>query len=69
MTVASAIADLTTAHTDLLGVFTTQKDTVSALISDAVIVSENASQIPLAVVATNLITMQALLVTVINEHT
>ena len=66
MTIATAIADLTAEHTTLLGVFTTQKSSVDTLIANAVIVSENASQIPLAAIATNLITTQALMVTLIG---
>jgi len=67
MSVETAIIDLTTKTTELLSSFTTQRDSVAQQIADAVEISANESQIPLAIVATNLITTQAMVVSLINR--
>jgi hypothetical protein len=63
MTVESEVADLTVQTTELLDVCVSLRDSTTTLIADAVIVSENAAQIPLVTVAKNLIDTQTLLVT------
>jgi hypothetical protein len=66
MTVETALADLTLQTTDLLAVCTDLKDATAQQIIDAVAVSENAAQIPLVTVATNLIDTQTLVVQLIT---
>jgi len=66
MSVEIAVADLTLQTTNLLGTIATQRDTLAGDISAAVEASENATQIPLAIVATNLLNTQTLLVTLLN---
>ena len=60
--IAASIDALTTQTTSLLNVCTTSQSNVTTLISGAVATSQNAAQIPLVTMATNLTTMQALLV-------
>lgn len=65
MNLESSVNDLTLQTTNLLGVCVALRDDVSILISDAVVNSVNAAQIPLVTMATNLIDTQSLLVTYI----
>jgi hypothetical protein len=60
-----AVSDLTTQTTTLINVASSIFDDTSESIEAAVIVSENAAQVPLAQMATNLIDMQALLINLI----
>lgn len=62
MTTESAIIDLTTQTTALLNVVSTIAVNTTAKIATAVAVSENASQIPLVNIATNMINTQALII-------
>jgi hypothetical protein len=63
----AAVTTLTTETTALLDTCTALKTDVASDIAAAVVVSENAAQIPLAQVAVNLIDTQTLLVTLITE--
>jgi hypothetical protein len=65
-TLETAVDDLTVQTTTLLGTCTSLKDDTAALIATAVTVSENATQIPLAQVATTIINTQAALIEYIN---
>lgn len=65
MTTEESISALTTQTSGLLEVCVALKDSTAQLIANAVITSENAAQIPLVSMATNLIDMQTLLVTYI----
>jgi len=67
MSVETAIIDLTTQTTELLSSFTTQRDSVAQQIAAAVETSVNEAQIPLALVATNLINTQAMLISLLNR--
>jgi hypothetical protein len=67
MTIETAIDSLTLQTTELLEVCVGLKDATQLLISDAVIVSENAAIIPLISMAKNLIDTQSLLVTYITR--
>ena len=69
MSTATALADLTLQVTNTLDVFTTQQTTVAGLISTAVTVSENAAQIPLVTIATNMVDTHTLLLSLIDGHT
>ena len=62
MTIESAIIDLTTQTNALLSSSTTIQANVNTSIASAVATSVNATQIPLAVTAKNLIDTQTLLV-------
>ena len=62
MTIESSIIDLTTASSNLLSTITAIQANITSQISNAVSISQNASQIPLVVIATNLINTQTLLV-------
>lgn len=62
MTTEVAINALTTQATALFDVCIALKNNTAATIAAAVVVSENAAQIPLVIVATNLIDTQTLLV-------
>jgi len=68
MTVAlqTAVDSLTTQTTSLLDTCTSLRDSTSTLISDAVVVSENATQIPLVSIATDIVNTQATFVNYIN---
>lgn len=66
MSIETSITALTTQTSELLDVVTALKNGVSAQIAAAVLVSTNASIVPLMTVATNLINTQATLVTHIN---
>lgn len=68
MTIESAIVDLTLQTTTLLDTCVVLRDSTSALIANAVTVSENATIIPMIVLAKNLIDMQTLLVTIISTR-
>lgn len=65
MAIETSIDALTAQTTELLDVCVSLKDSTAQLIADAVIVSENAAQVPLVIVARNLIDTQTLLVTYI----
>jgi hypothetical protein len=65
MTIETSIDALTTQTTELLDACVVLKAGTTQLIADAVVTSENAAQIPLVSMATNLIDMQTLLVTLI----
>ena len=65
MAIEIAIAALTEQTTELLDVCVSLKDSAAQLIADAVIISENAAQVPLVIVARNLIDTQTLLTTYI----
>jgi|TARA_R110000851_G_scaffold331060_1_gene504700 hypothetical protein len=67
MTVETALDALTLQTTELLDVCTDLKDATAQQIVDAVAVSENAAQIPLVTVATNLIDTQTLVVQLITR--
>lgn len=67
MTIETAIDDLTLQTTQLLESCVVLKNSTAGLIADAVITSENAAQIPLVIMATNLIDTQSLLVTYITR--
>jgi hypothetical protein len=67
MTVETALDALTLQTTELLDVCTDLKDATEQQIIDAVAVSENAAQIPLVTVATNLIDTQTLVVQLITR--
>ncbi len=67
MTVETALDALTLQTTELLDVCTDLKDATAQQIIDAVAVSENAAQIPLVTVATNLIDTQTLVVQLITR--
>lgn len=66
--IAASIDALTTQTTSLLDVCTSLKSATTLLITNAVATAQNAAQIPLVTVATNLVTMQALLVNLISGH-
>jgi hypothetical protein len=61
-----AVDALTTQTTALLDTCTTLRDSTGTLISDAVAVSENASQIPLVSMGTSIISTQATFINYIN---
>jgi len=61
-----AINNLTIETTNLLDAVNISKNSIESSIAAAVVVSENAALEPLFVVATNLITTQALLVNFIS---
>ena len=62
MTTETAVIDLTTQVTNAVGLMTTQNASVASAIAAAVLVSTNNSQIPLVIIATNMIKTQTLLV-------
>lgn len=66
MTVETEVAALTQQTSNLLGECLTLKSNTETQIATAVATSENAALIPLAIMATNLIDMQTLLVTLIT---
>jgi hypothetical protein len=61
-TLETSVDILSNNTTDLLDEVTDQKNEVSQLIADAVIVSENATIIPLITMATSIIDTQTLLI-------
>ena len=63
MSLETSVDALTVQTSNLLGVCTALRDGTTALISAAVATSQNAAQIPLVTMATNLITTQTLLLT------
>lgn len=67
MTIETSIDALTTQTTQLLDACVVLKDGTSLLISNAVVTSVNAAQIPLVTMAKNLIDTQTLLVTYITR--
>ena len=67
MTIETAIVDLTAQTTSLLDTCAVLKDDTAKLIGDAVLVSQNAAQVPLMLMAKNLIDTQALLVTLLTR--
>jgi hypothetical protein len=64
----SVMIDFTTQASALFEASSTIQDTVAADIAAAVLVSENAAQIPLAQVAINLIDTQTMLVNLIASN-
>jgi hypothetical protein len=68
MTTETALDTLTLKTTELIEVCVGLKDTTQQLISDAIVVSENAAIIPLISMATNIIDTQTLLVTYITTN-
>lgn len=66
MSIESSIDALTTQTSSLLEVCVSLKSSTAQLISDAVIVSENAAIVPLVSMAANLIDTQTLLVKFIS---
>ena len=62
MTTESSIIDLTTATTNLLNTVTAIQSNITSQITTAVATSTNNSQIPLVIIATNMIKTQTLLV-------
>jgi hypothetical protein len=68
MSTETALADLTLQVTNTLDVFTAQSASIDADIAAAVLASENASQIPLTSIATDLINTQATFITYINAQ-
>jgi hypothetical protein len=69
MIVADAIIELTQRTTELLDVFNQQIGSVDARIAAAVLLSQNAAQIPLINIAASMINTQALLVHYIGTNT
>jgi hypothetical protein len=61
-----AIADLISSTTELLDAVNFSKISLQSDISAAVVISENASQVPLVDIATNMITTQAMFVNYIT---
>jgi hypothetical protein len=61
-----AIADLISSTTELLDAVNFSKISLQTDISAAVVISENASQVPLVDIATNMITTQAMFVNYIT---
>lgn len=68
MSIESSIDALTTQTSGLLEVCVNLKSSAAQLISDAVIVSENAAIVPLMTMAVNLIDTQTLLVKFISAR-
>lgn len=68
MTIETSIDALTAQTSGLLEICTTLKNSAAQLISEAVIVSENAAVLPLVSMATNLIDTQTMLVTYITTR-
>jgi hypothetical protein len=66
MTVEASVITLTTQTTALLDTCVALKDDTAGLIASAVAVSENASQIPLVTVATNMINTQTLFINLLS---
>jgi hypothetical protein len=66
--VETAVDALTAQTTTLLDTVSTIKDDVATDIADAVAISTNAAQIPLAQMAVNVIDMQTLLVNLIVNN-
>lgn len=67
MSIESSIDLLTSETTTLLDTCVSLKNNTAQLIANAVTVSENASQIPLVVMAKNLIDTQTLFVNYVSE--
>lgn len=67
MTIETSVAALTTQTSSLLGVCTALQANTTTLIANAVTASQNAAQIPLVTMATNLVNTQTLLVTFISR--
>lgn len=65
-TLEDTVSNLSQQVTDLLDTFILQRSTVETRIETAVAASENAAQVPLVNMATNLVLTQALLVTLIT---
>ena len=68
MSIESSIDALTVQTSGLLEVCVNLKSDAAKLISDAVVVSQNAAVVPLMTMAVNLIDMQTLLVKLISAR-
>lgn len=62
MSIETSINTLTTQTSELLEICVTLKNGVAQQIADAVIVSKNASVVPMITIATNLIKTQTMLI-------
>jgi hypothetical protein len=67
LTAEEAIVDLQIINADLVNAVNVTKASIEARIAEAVIVSENATIIPLANSVTNLITTQTLFINLLNK--
>ena len=66
LAIQAAVDDLTAQTTDLISICTDLKNDVVVDITAAVLVSENATQIPLVTMATSIVSTQASFVNFIN---
>ena len=66
LAIQAAVDDLTAQTTDLISICTDLKNDVVVDIAAAVLVSENATQIPLVTMATSIVSTQASFVNFIN---
>jgi hypothetical protein len=68
MSLELSVDELTAQTTELIDVCVSLKNGVAQQIADAVIISQNASIIPLIIVATNLIQTQAIFINYTNNN-